>query len=67
MCMYLHMLRAGCVVFCLHVSRVERVCACVCTYQEPSVCLRVFARFESQTCHSMCMRTLRAESVAACV
>ena len=48
-------------------SREESVCACVRTYQEPSVYLRVFSLFESLACCSMCLHTLRAESVAACV
>jgi hypothetical protein len=38
------------------------MCACVCTYQEPIVYLLAFARFESRTCFSMCLHTLRAES-----
>jgi hypothetical protein len=39
-----------------------RARACVCTYQELIVYLRAFARFESRTCCSMCLHTLRAES-----
>ncbi len=48
-------------------SREESVFACVRTYQEPSVYLRVFWLFERLACFSMCLHTLRAESVAACV
>ncbi len=48
-------------------SREESMCACVRTYQEPSVYLRVFSLFESLACFSMRLHTLRAESVAACI
>jgi hypothetical protein len=43
------------------------MCACACTYQEQSMYLRVFARFENQTCFSVCLYTSRTESVSACV
>jgi hypothetical protein len=64
-----HIKGRACVCICLPVSRprVQRVCACVCTYQKLSVCLRVFARCEGWTCLSMCMQALRAGSVAAYV
>jgi hypothetical protein len=39
----------------------------VCTHWGPSVYLRVFARVENQACFRMCLHTLTAESVAACV
>ena len=50
----MHMLRAG---------RVSLLFTCIKSghIKEQSVCLRVFAHFESQICLSMCLHTLRAE------
>ena len=59
-CIYICWLisRDECVSACVDwYQRMERVSACVCTYQEPSVYLHEFALFESWACLSMCLHT----------
>ena len=48
------------------ITRADGVPTCISTHSELSVCLHVFACMKSMSCFSICLRALRAASVAAC-